>query len=160
MTLLGANPTTAPSVASGMARYGQPMLESSLYVTRPRHIIIEASGAAPPWLADLERRVNKLLALGPNWDTYGAQPIRLDHAVDALRMLSALVDLDSPMPTIVPTAARGVQVEWQIDNVAVEARAGDDGVHIYVEDDAGESEGVLSPDLLSRAAAALASRRG
>lgn len=156
MTLLTPNPTTAPSVASGMVSYGHPMLESSPYITLSRHVTIEASGAAPPWLGDLERRINQLLALGPNWDTYGAQPIRLDHVLEVLRLLAALVDGDSPMPTIVPTAARGMQVEWHTEHAAVEARAGDDGVHIYVEDDAGKTEGVVSPQLVSRAASALA----
>lgn len=157
MTLLTPTPTTAPSVVSGMVDYGHPMLASSPYVTLSSRITIEAGHAGPSWLPDLERRINQLLALGPNWDTYGAQPIRLDHVVEALRLLAALVDVDSPMPAIVPTSARGVQVEWQTEHAGVEARAGDDGVHIYVEDELGECEGAVSPELVSRAVAALAS---
>lgn len=157
MTVLTFEPTTAPSVASGMVRYGGPMMSSSPYVTVSARIAIEATGAAPPWLPELENRVNQLLSLTPNWDTYGAQSVRLGHVVAALRLLQALVKSDSPMPTIVPTSARGVQFEWQAGQTAVEARVDDVGAFIYVEDDSGESEGPATSELASRAAAAVAS---
>jgi hypothetical protein len=126
-------------------------MPSSPYITVPR-ITIEATGPAPPWLGELEERVNHLLALGPDWDTYGAEPIRLDHMLAALRLLATIVDAESPMPAVVPTAARGVQIEWQTERGAVEARVGDDGVRVYVQDDAGETEGEVSQELVSRAA--------
>ncbi len=79
MTVLAAKPTTAPSVDSAMVPYAGPTSASSPYVSLPQRLAIEAAGPAPRWLPELERRVNQLLALGPGWDTYGAQPLLLDH---------------------------------------------------------------------------------
>lgn len=156
MTALARMPTTAPSVASGAVRYELPTVPSSPYIAVSRRILIDGDGA-PPWIDEVERKINELLSLEADWDTYGAAPISLEHVVTGLQLLQVHVDADSAIPAIVPTASRGLQFEWETGHGVVEARAGDDGVHIYVEDDTGETEGIATPELASRAAAVIAS---
>ncbi len=119
--------------------------------------MIEGVGAAPSWLVEIEARINSILALRSNWDTYNAAPVDVCHVASALDWLPRLTGPNTPMPAVVPTAARGVQFEWEVGGVAIELRTGDDGGHIFVADDLGETEGPISGGLLERAATALAS---
>ena len=77
--------------------------------------------------------------------------------VEAVNLLIQLAPGDAPAPWIVPTAGRGVQLEWHTDDVEVEARVDDDGMHIFVLDTFGEDEGdpVRRPDLYARATRAI-----
>ncbi len=156
MTLLSLPPTTTPTVASGVVHYAAPSPASSPYINAAGIAVIEAD-AAPVWLATAVGQLNELLALRADWDTYGAQPIRLEHVVAGLTLLQGLADVNSPMPAIVPTVARGIQFEWDADDATVEARVDDDGRFVYVRDEHGSAEGPATPALVARAANAISS---
>jgi hypothetical protein len=158
MTLLAPPPppsTTTPSIESGVVHYALSSPASSPYIAVSRRIVIETQ-AAPVWIDEVERRLNELLALGRGWDTYGAEPIQLEHVVSGLGLLQALAGTNSPMPFIAPTAARGIQFEWETDRSSVEARVDDEGICVYVRDDSGEAEGAPTPELIARASSSIA----
>jgi hypothetical protein len=153
MTLLAPPPTT-PSVAP--AHYQTVGYKaSSPYISMSAKIMVDID-APPTWIADVVRTINELLALGPDWDTYGARPIDPKHVESGLILLQDLAFTDSPMPVVVPTVARGVQFEWETARGAVEARVDDEGSCIYVRDEAGEAESAPTPGLAMRAALVIA----
>ena len=156
MTLLADDPATSPGY-SPVSSAGQSA--TALPQSRPNGpltLTIQLE-PTPGWMYAVEARLNELLTLGPGWDTYGAQAIEPSHVVDAVRLLVQLVPRNAPVPWIVPTAGRGVQLEWQKDDIDVEARVDDNGAHIFVMDAAGEDEGdpARRPDLCARATRAI-----
>jgi len=151
MTAIPVDPATTPGY-SPVSSTGA----SATAQVAPRILKVEVE-PTPPWLAAVEARLNDLLALGPGWDTYGAPPIDPSHVIEGVRLLFRLLPLEGPEPWIVPTTSRGVQFEWHLDDVEVEARVDDEGAQLFVMDEAGEDEGdpAYRSDLLARAARAL-----
>lgn len=152
MTAIELDPATTP----GYSRVSSASASSTAQPV-PRIVNVEVD-PTPPWLFAVVNRLNELLALGPHWDTYGAEPIEPAHVEAAVMLLFQLLPVEGgPEPWIAPTARRGVQLEWNLGSVEIEARVDDDGAHLFVMDEAGEDEGDPSrPDLRSRAAGALA----
>lgn len=67
----------------------------------------------PEWLQQALEKINDLLRLPPNWDSYGAKPINIQSALASLKILaSAGLDDDALAPQLVPTPRGGVQLEW------------------------------------------------
>ncbi len=75
---------------------------------------------AAGWRRKLAETLDRLQLLQSNWNSYAAKPVDpavLSAAEDLLRRLSFL---DLLMPTIVPTAEGGVQIEWHDRGVDLE----------------------------------------
>jgi|GEM_PF-6650459 len=152
MTALAPDPSTTPGYRPVAST--QPSTTALL----PRSVTLTVEVVpAPPWLGDMVDRINDLLALPADWDTYGAPPIEPAHIIDAIRLMTRIISPDGFAPWIAPTVNRGIQLEWQHGDVDVEARVDDAGAHLYVGDDDGEDEGdpTRRPDLTARAARAL-----
>jgi hypothetical protein len=156
MTGLAIDPATTPGY-SRVSSAGQSATALPQFRANGTSTVTIEVEPTPAWLYVVEARLNELLALGPGWDTYGAQAIERSYVLDAVNLLVQLTPPDAPAPWIVPTAGRGVQLEWQTDDVEVEVRVDDDGVHIFVLDASGEDEGdpVRRPDLCVRATQAI-----
>jgi hypothetical protein len=76
--------------------------------------------SAPAWLERTLERLNHLLTLPPNWDSYGGKCIYLDDVLRALRLLAAVMGDRTPPPQIVPTSKGGVQLEWHEQGIDLE----------------------------------------
>lgn len=74
----------------------------------------------PTWARTLEDRLSKLLYLRPDWDSYGAQPIQAKAADQAVTLLLGVMNDRSPTPSVVPTSAGGVQLEWHVQEIDLE----------------------------------------
>lgn len=72
-------------------------------------------GAA--WFEDATKRLQDLLMLKPNWDSYGAHVIQPECVSAARSFLSECVGKNTPAPAIVPTPLGGIQVEWNQSEV-------------------------------------------
>ena len=100
-------------------------------------------------LLSAEKRLRFLLALPPDWDSYGAMPIDRRNAVTALELLVTLIAGDVPMPSIVPMVDGGIQLEWHRCGVDLEVSSVSGVFEIFFEDRAtGEvREGKIGTDL-------------
>jgi hypothetical protein len=85
------------------------------------------------WPVKAVNQLEQLLALRPNWDTHGGQPISARNANAALTFLYAVMAPDTSSPSIVPTHNGGVQLEWHRSGLDVEALfagGADDGLYV------------------------------
>ena len=74
----------------------------------------ELSHPHPPWLYNVARRCEQLVALPPNWDTYGARPIPGATAAESLLLLTRIASPHLPAPVVSPTPAGGLNFEWNL----------------------------------------------
>ncbi len=65
-----------------------------------------------PWVGPTIKGLAALLALGPDWDSYGAATIDLRRVQAAGELLGTIMQPETPTPTVVPTSGGGVQLEW------------------------------------------------
>ena len=92
-------------------------------------------------LTPIIRRLNELLGLQRNWDSYGADPIKLVSVETALDLLSVVIDYGTPLASIVPTPEGGVQLEWHIRGVDLEIEIDAFGrPHAYFSDGEDDTE--------------------
>jgi len=123
-----------------------------------------SSESEPRWWPSVLRSIERLLALPPGWDSYGAPRISRDVLTSALQVLCWAAKESTPPPWIVPTGRGGVQLEWhehQLD-IEVYVEPGDPTVGLFVEDhlENTTSELLILADVkaLSQALELLASR--
>jgi hypothetical protein len=74
----------------------------------------------PAWREAVMKRLGELVRLEPGWDGYRGEPVSLENATFALRMLEAVCGPDSPIPQIVPGASGDLQIEWHALNADIE----------------------------------------
>lgn len=103
----GAWSSAGPSghAATGFGR--RPITLTGRSVPKPRRIVI---GAAPPWVKAAVDRLNDLLALPANWDSYGADPVEVDSALAAVAMLDRLRTHRLPEMSASPDG--DIELEW------------------------------------------------
>ncbi len=83
-------------------------------------LVVALQGNPPPWVEASLTALGGLLALPPNWDSYGAKPVDPSCVWDAFRLLRGVLQDDSPAPAIVPTKRGGIQAEWHLRGVDLE----------------------------------------
>lgn len=65
-------------------------------------------------------RVNELLTLRANWDSYGGRPVSIPAAMDAISWLSDSAVPGLPAPSVVPGSDGSIQLEWHIHDIDLE----------------------------------------
>lgn len=81
-------------------------------------MIIE--GLPPAWLEATSASLCSLLALPPNWDSYGAPAIQAQSVIASIDLLRVIMRDDSPGPAVIPTSEGFVQLEWHRDGIDFE----------------------------------------
>jgi hypothetical protein len=76
----------------------------------PRVLVSMPRAAA--WTMPALERLAELCALPANWDSYGAEPVRVEVAKGVIELLNQLLDAGTQVPYIVPTNRGGIQLEW------------------------------------------------
>jgi hypothetical protein len=89
-------------------------------------IRVEVVGDKPQWLEPVALRLNDLLRLDKNWDSYGAYPVDRSTVVQVLRLLRQIMRADTPLPFLVPTAIGGICMEWHRDDTELVLRVDPD----------------------------------
>lgn len=125
---------------------------------------IVATGPVPPWLDPTIAALQKLTALGANWDSYGAVPIDRKNVIRALELLGDVMHFDTLPPQVVPTSGGGIQLEWHVNGVNLEIEIEEASrIHAYYElvEEEEEWEGDVSSNrgALSKPMSRLSSRR-
>jgi hypothetical protein len=75
---------------------------------------------APPWLYTVLGRIQCLMALRPNWDSYGSRSIDANAVSYALEFLRTSMPQEGKAPQIVPTSKGGLQLEWHANGIDLE----------------------------------------
>jgi len=81
---------------------------------------ITFEGEHPAWIDAVMLKLNELLDLPHNWDTYGADRINVNSTIFIFEMLVELISKGIPQPAIVPITEGGVQMEWHINGANLE----------------------------------------
>ncbi len=99
---------------------------------------------APAWLEAATKRLDHLLGLDKNWDSYGASPIEPATVGAALQVLADVMQAGTPQPFLGPRTDGGLQAEWTFGDVELgfTVRAGQSPV-AFVLDDTREDEWYL-----------------
>ena len=98
------------------------------------------------WQIDTIKKLLQLLALPPDWDSYGSLPPS-EAAVRAAVRLVLGIDLDYlASPHVVPVSGGGVQLEWSFDSRELEIEINDEGAAEYLKSHHGKpiEEGQIS----------------
>ena len=129
-------------------------VRSSIGTEPPRRVMkIEASASRLLWPAWTRTTVDNLLGLldlRPNWDSYGAHPISTTSVETAVSLLLQVMQDHSVPPAVVPTSSGGVQLEWHLRGIDLEAEVSPSGaVYAYEHDhqSGAEWEGELPAEL-------------
>lgn len=93
----------------------------------------------PVRFAPFVDQLHRLADLGPGWNSYQSKPVAPLALWTALRLLVAL-DWQGPLPSAVPTAPGGVQLEWGGDDQGVEVEVRRDGSLAALVDVDGQME--------------------
>ena len=140
-----------------------PSQESSLLSSlshRPAQAPVSVALDRPErfeWLDATLLRVNELMSLGKNWDSYGAYPVTGDAAGSLLSLLLPMLPEAAEPPVLVPTPTGGIQASWDGGEHEVEVviESGQD-ISVYYAHDGLEEEFYLgSSEAMSRLVQAL-----
>ena len=81
------------------------------------------SPARPAWISAFSKTIQGFIGRLPdNWNSYGAKRIQPELAEAATRLLSKIVQPETPKPEVVPTTEGGLQIEWHIRGIDLEIK--------------------------------------
>ncbi len=66
----------------------------------------------PDWVPPTIEAFERIRSLSANWDSYGSKSIDGELIREALSTLGAVMQVDSPAPSVVPLSDGGLQIEW------------------------------------------------
>ena len=98
---------------------------------------------------ELVQDIGRLMALEKNWDSYDAPPIDPHIAIAAMKFWLINFGAEFPKPWVVPTNEGGIQFEWHMGGLDVEAefRSRNEILGYYIDKETGEEwEGDISHD--------------
>lgn len=107
----------APSVARRSRRFAPASLASPTALVdrdvedtaRRRSLGAVGEYTDMPWL---QARIDHLLSLEPNWDSYGARRVAWESALTAASLVAGLVEQGIAAPDVMPTVDGGISIEW------------------------------------------------
>lgn len=129
-----------PAIPESGAALSWNLLRATAEMQPSQRELVEAISI--PEFADdnlhaLVDRVQELVSLRADWDSYGADRVKPEAALHAIKVYSLLVTEDLPRPHLVPTVNGGVQLEWHLQGVDFEIEVlGRGRLDIFFEDDA------------------------
>ena len=83
-------------------------------------IELQLEGDAPAWLLPTLSALAAILQLPEGWNSYRASRISPDAVGAALRVLSKVMQAQTPAPAVVPLSDGGVQFEWHRHGIDLE----------------------------------------
>ena len=106
------------------------LAEAITVPNRPTEVVV-----SPAWLGRVKRRLEELILLPTNWDSYGAAPVDPRVARLAENLVEWFAVADMPSPDVFATSDGGIQIEWHVRGVNIEIDISpSDGTTIYFHD--------------------------
>ena len=107
----------------------------------PRSVLSVRVNRPISWIRRAVESLESLLALEEDWDSYGARKINQHAARAALILLENVMDDQAPSPSIVPTPAGNIQLEWHESEIDLEVEITPNSTFlISFEDGSGQVE--------------------
>jgi hypothetical protein len=82
--------------------------------------IFDAPRRTMDWVRPVAKKLDELLSLPQNWDSYGAPKIADSVVPTVIGLLQDVMLPTTPIPQIFPTSSGGVQLEWHQNGVDLE----------------------------------------
>ena len=102
---------------------------------------ISTDEAAFSWLSGEIEKLNSLLYLDENWDSYGAHRVNVEAVFATIQVLASVLEEDTPLPTFVPTRSGNIQLEWHQSGIDLEVEVHPSGmIEIFFEDELDKNE--------------------
>lgn len=95
---------------------------------------------APTWMVSILPKLNLLLRLPPNWNSYGSAPVSRHAIHRVFHFLLHGLPSTTPAPSIVPTPSGCVQLEWHQDHIDIEIEFHSAGIECSIEDGVSSDE--------------------
>lgn len=129
-------PATATVTSGSGLTYASPIVLNPGGYAQWSSVI--PTGALSQWQIQGIKRLNKVLSLPENWDSYGSCPPTHAAANAAMDLLTG-IDIDYFVaPRVVPVSGGGLQLEWEIGERGLELLILDDGSVEYLTTERGE----------------------
>lgn len=109
-------------------------------LTAPRTSVFSARSDEARWLVDVTDEIRSYLTLAPDWDSYGAGPVRKETVDLAVLVAEMMARFGFTRPLVCPEPSGGVLLEWEHSGRASAVDLdGNDGVS-FVYESRGEPE--------------------
>ncbi|HDL01299.1 MAG TPA: hypothetical protein ENH23_03600 [candidate division Zixibacteria bacterium] len=110
-------------------------------VTKTIKVTIDNIPSSIEWFDKIVDRINHLLNLPKDWDSYGAKKIIPEVAISLMRSIAKFPQKHIPDPTIVPSNDGGLQIEWHQNDLDIEIDFQPNGRQVlYFENSSQEHE--------------------
>ncbi|MGO8859080.1 MAG: hypothetical protein ACLQO1_25790 [Steroidobacteraceae bacterium] len=96
--------------------------DAGLQVPLPKQVSGSSLSTAAPlaWQHKVINRLAELTTLKENWDSYGARRPAASSAIALFNVLTAVMDIETPAPSVVPSPLGHFQAEWHRNGVDLE----------------------------------------
>jgi len=111
---------SAISIPSGLADRHVHLRRDATAEEATGGVAMSATAIPDPWMRPVLEAFNTLLGLKPGWDSYRAPKVKPEVGRAAFDLLRDIMRAKTPVPSIVPTADGGVQIEWHTKGIDLE----------------------------------------
>ncbi len=89
------------------------------------------STGGPLWLPGIKIKLEEILKLNANWNSYDASPIDKVLTDKAFLLLSQIENMDVPQPFIAPVSSGGVDIEWNTSERLLSFKIRHEGMRFF-----------------------------
>jgi hypothetical protein len=118
---MGADEMTGNTLSADRIRYAQPTRAGADETSSSREVLeVGTLPASPTWEPAVDQALERLQHLSTNWDGQGGGPVSPAAAIRTELLLSRMLEVTSPAPSLAPLNSGGVFLAWRGQTVDVE----------------------------------------
>lgn len=137
-----------PYEMTAVAFAPEPNTEESGYFGGQISAFSALTPRCAPWAGTFARRMQRLMSLQPNWDSYGAPSLSRVAGEAAVRFMFMMWERlpGAPQPEVFPEASGGVRFEWERSQMLTSLCFEPGLVTLYIADGEEEFESSFAND--------------
>ena len=115
--------TEKSQVMTAAFQYGIPNFRPSnenVFTLTDTNLSARITRNNPPWVQELESRLNSLTGLPIGWDGYQGKPVSFSCASFAANLIGRICVDNVPAPQLVPGSDGTLQLEWHLNGYDIE----------------------------------------